>query len=208
MAIIEENGQSLFPVIVQDQRTRQVLMMAYANHEALDRTRQTGWAHFFSRSRQALWRKGETSGHVLAVERVLADCDNDSFLYLAEPKYPVCHLNQPSCFAEAPVSRSDPLTMLYAIVKDRMAEGPDEHSYTWSLMRGPLERILKKVGEEAMEVVMAAMRRNPEETCPEAQKDDLVWEVADLFYHLTVMMVRLNLSPEQVVQELHRRHRG
>ncbi len=206
MARILEEGQVLYPVIVQDQKTLQVLMMAYANEEALALTRSTGLAHFYSRSRKTLWKKGETSGHLVPVTEILSDCDQDSFLYLANPESTVCHLGRASCLDGAPSRGDDPLVMVEAFIRDRLQGGPQASSYTWQLFEGPISTIVKKLGEEAVEVMIAAMAQSSTEVAERSQKDDLVWEISDLLYHLAVMMTRLEVPMDAVVQELWRRH--
>lgn len=206
MAHIIEDGQVLYPVIVQDQNALQVLMMAYANDEALALTESTGWAHFFSRSRKALWKKGETSGHVLPVSKILADCDQDSYLYLANPSSTVCHLDRPSCFQDAPLRGGDPLALVRAIVEDRLQNQHGKTSYTRQLFEGPLSHLVKKFGEESVEVVIGALAEPSASISKGRQKNDLVWEIADLLYHLAVLMKRLEVPSEAVTEELWRRH--
>ncbi len=206
MARIVEDGQVLYPVIVQDQKTLSVLMMAYANDEALALTRSTGLAHFYSRSRKALWKKGETSQHILPVGKILTDCDGDSYLYLAHPESSVCHLDRESCFGDAPHRGPDPLEMVTAIVKDRLQDGDHATSYTWELFDGPLGQIVKKFGEEAVEVVIAAMAKTLSAVSNSSQKNDVVWEISDLLYHLAVLMARLEIPLDAVADELLRRH--
>lgn len=208
MAHIIEEGQVLYPVIVQDQNSLQVLMMAYANDEALALTQSTGWAHFYSRSRKTLWKKGETSGHVLPVSKILSDCDQDSYLYLAHRTSTVCHLDRPSCFQDAPVGGGDPLALVRAIVEERLQNRPQTASYTWQLFEGPFTNLVKKFGEEAVEVVIAAMAEPSTSISQGSQKNDLVWEIADLLYHLAVLMRRLEVPSEAIVQELWQRHQG
>lgn len=190
------------PVVVQDRRSRQVLTLAYANQEALELTRTTGLAHFYSRSRNRLWKKGETSGHVLPVVAILEDCDQDAWLYIADQLHPACHRNTASCFGAGDALAPDPLVWLDAIVRDRVNQPPDPDSYTQTLMRGDPARILQKIGEEAVEVAIAGMQRS----LGRGSGDDLVNEMADLLYHLSVAAVRLDLSWDSVVQELSRRH--
>lgn len=199
MAAILEHDKTLYPVVVQDRNSLRILMMAFADDRALDLTRQTGHAHFYSRSRQALWRKGETSGHVISVHDIITDCDNDSFIYLAETPFPVCHRNTASCFDDSP-SFSDPVTRLSRIVAERINQDDAGPSYTKDLLKDPLERVLKKVGEEAIEVIIAANQAS------HPHDADLIWESTDLLYHLSVLWHRLGITPEDLTQETERRH--
>lgn len=211
MAVIVENQRTLYHVVVQDRTSLQVLMVAYADHEALSLTRSTGYAHFYSRSRHTLWKKGESSGHVLPVAEILTDCDEDTYLYLADAIHPVCHLNRASCFGPSPEVVPDGLTRLSHIVADRMTQADPETSYTARLVQGPLERLLKKIGEESVEVVLAAALRAPNSVIHEksgADKDDLVWETVDLLYHLAVLLNREDISMDRISQEIERRHQS
>ena len=192
----------LTPVIVQDRRTRQVLMLAYATDEALDLTRSTGYAHFYSRSRKQLWKKGETSGHVLPVVQIMEDCDQDACLYIVDQVYPVCHRNTVSCFGEGAALSPDPLMWLDDVVRQRTRQPRDPESYTQELVRGDPGRLLQKVGEEAVEVVLAGMK-----VCQtDGARAELAAEMADLLYHLAVTAVRLDVSWDMVMEELNRRH--
>lgn len=195
--VLEEDGQELYPVVVQDVGSGRILMVAYANREALERTRSSGFAHFYSRSRKALWMKGETSGHRLPVEAVWADCDQDSFIYRARPVAPVCHRGTPGCFDDATASPpTDLLAYLRERVEERRQASPAD-SYTARLLEGPLTRLVKKVVEEAGEVAIAALGEGREEQ---------IWEAADLLYHLSVLLVREDISLETLGRELSRRH--
>ena len=237
----DERG--LIPVVVQDAGQGDVLMLAYANREALARTLAEGRAWFYSRSRQCLWRKGETSGNELAVRQVRVDCDGDAVLYLVAPSGPACHTGERSCFhrdvagrkvapgvtgdvplapAAAPPrtpggqggqdvqgassaagtrnAREDSLAFLASLetlVRDRQRERPDG-SYTASLFAQGLPRILQKVGEEAVETVVAGGHQ---------ESRRLVEEAADLVYHLTVLLVARDVSWNDVIAELRRRGR-
>ena len=187
----------LFPVVVQDRTSRQIMMLAYANERAIQLTQSTGLAHFYSRSRQRLWQKGETSGHIVPVAEILWDCDQDALIYLADTPHPVCHRNTPSCFGDGNRWPIDPLLGLSAIVQERIGEESSAPSYTRSLYQGDPHRLAQKLGEESIEVVIAALTSNPAE---------LVGEISDLLYHLTVLMARHNISVAQVADELWRRH--
>jgi phosphoribosyl-ATP pyrophosphohydrolase/phosphoribosyl-AMP cyclohydrolase len=188
----------LIPVVVQDRGSGDVLMMAYANAEALERTAATGLGHFWSRSRQALWRKGETSGHVLRVRELRADCDHDALLMVAEPEGPTCHTGARTCFGETSASRAGILAELERVIAARADEAP-EGSYTARLLAKGLDHTLKKIGEEATEVVLAAKAESDER---------LAEEVADLVYHVLVALAQRRLPLGRVLDVLEGRRRG
>lgn len=198
-------NQILFPVVVQDRVTRQVLMLAYANQEALELTESTRLAHFFSRSRHRLWQKGETSGHRLHVRQILSDCDQDAYVYLVDAEGPACHRNTFSCFGDGLRELPDPMMFLQDIVNERLRDPRDGTSYTQSLADGPLSRLIQKVGEEAIEVVIAACNIDG---LDELKKEALVDELADLFYHLVVLIGRFDISLDEVSLTLLERHHG
>lgn len=211
MAVINENGKILYPVVVQHERTLQILMVAFADEEAMALTRETGLAHFYSRSRQKLWKKGETSGNFIAVRDIVPDCDADSFIYVADTNRPACHLNQTSCFGDSPGrSDADPLASLAAIIQERVKAPHPESSYTLKLLQGPLDQLLKKIGEEAIEVIIAAQDLAAEGGAPKptAIKNDMTWEAVDLLYHLAVLLHRLNISMADLSREVLRRHQS
>lgn len=197
----DERG--LVPVVAQDARTGEVLMLAWANAEALQLTQSTGRAHYWSRSRRSLWAKGETSGHVQEVEDVRMDCDGDAVLYRVRQTGPACHTGERSCFhrgigGEAVSEAADPrhmLDRLDEIIARREQERP-EGSYTTYLFAAGIDKVLKKVGEEATETVMAAKDGD-------AQK--IVYEVADLWFHCMLVLSAFNLKPADVLAELERR---
>ena len=185
----------LLPAVVQDARTLQVLMLGYMDRAALAATLFDGRVTFFSRSKQRLWTKGESSGHVLELVGIETDCDRDTLLVRAIPHGPTCHLQRASCFPEAP---SDFLGELDALVARRERERP-EGSYTTSLFEAGVRRCAQKVGEEGVETALAAV----------AQDDAaLVGEAADLVFHLMVTLRARSLSLEDVRSELKRRHSG
>lgn len=195
---------SLIPAIVQDARTRRVLMLGYMDAEALETTRSTGFVHFRSRSRDELWKKGESSGNTLAVESISADCDGDALLVLAEPAGPTCHTGTTSCWDTEPSEREPgfaDLEALWATISSRAAERPDG-SYTTRLLEDP-DLAVRKVTEEATEVLMAARdhRRG------EASGERLAEEMADLIYHLLVVAAERRVSPASVLDELRNRRR-
>ena len=185
------DDQGLIVAIAQDVATGTVLMVAYMNHEALARTAATGEAHFWSRRRNALWQKGETSGNVLHVERVQADCDGDALLLAVHPSGPACHTGSRACFAEP----GTVLDGLDTTLRTRKATRP-AGSYTAELFTRGREAILRKVGEEAVEVLLAGS----------AESDvALVREVADLWFHSLVLLADRGLGPADVLQVLARR---
>lgn len=197
----DERG--LVPVVVQDARTREVLTLAYMNAESLRRTLEEGETWFWSRSRSELWHKGATSGHTQRVVEMRLDCDADALVVLVEPRGPACHTGAVSCFSGEGVGKGvhgigDVLEELYEVVASRQREMP-EGSYTTYLFEKGLNKILKKVGEEAAETIIAA-------------KDEdaaaLTAETADLVYHLLVLMVERGLTLEALGAELARRRGG
>jgi phosphoribosyl-ATP pyrophosphohydrolase/phosphoribosyl-AMP cyclohydrolase len=188
-------GDGLLPAIVQDAGNRRVLMLGYMNREALDATLRGGEVTFYSRSKQRLWKKGESSGHVLRLVSLETDCDNDTLLIQAHPQGPTCHLQRTSCFADAP---ADFLADLDALVAARERDRP-AGSYTTRLFEDGVRRIAQKVGEEGVETALAAV----------AQDDAaLLGESADLLFHLTVLLRARGLSLQDAVAVLQDRHRG
>lgn len=186
-------GDGLLPVIVQDAGNLRVLMLGYMNAEALAATQATGFVTFYSRSKQRLWKKGESSGHVLALVSIQADCDNDTLLVLARPHGPTCHLQRVSCFPEAP---GNFLADLDALVAQRERERP-AGSYTTRLLEDGIRRIAQKVGEEGVETALAAV----------AQDDvALLGESADLVFHLSVLLRSRGLSLDEMTAVLRQRH--
>lgn len=187
-------GDGLLPAIVQDASNLRVLMLGYMNAEALAATRASGHVTFYSRSKQRLWKKGETSGHVLELVSIQADCDNDTLLVLAHPHGPTCHLQRDSCFSDAPASF---LADLDALIAQRERERPPG-SYTTSLFEEGIRRIAQKVGEEGVETALAAV----------VQDDTaLLGESADLVFHLLVLLRARGLSLQDVSSLLQERHR-
>jgi phosphoribosyl-ATP pyrophosphohydrolase/phosphoribosyl-AMP cyclohydrolase len=193
-----DKADGLLPAIVQDARTRQVLMVGYMNRDALEASFGSGYVTFYSRSKSRLWRKGETSGNGLQLREILADCDRDSLLVKAEPEGPVCHLGTTSCFGEADDEGVQFLARLAGIVRDRASAG-DGTSYTAKLLaEGPV-RVAQKVGEEGVEVALAGAT---------GDRDGCIEETADLVYHLTVLMQARGYSWEDVAQRLSARHQA
>ncbi|HEV7518535.1 MAG TPA: bifunctional phosphoribosyl-AMP cyclohydrolase/phosphoribosyl-ATP diphosphatase HisIE, partial [Thermoanaerobaculia bacterium] len=193
----DEKG--LLPVVVQEVGSGAVLMLAFANREAVERTLATGQAHFWSRSRQALWRKGETSGNTLEVVSVTADCDGDALLVRARANGPTCHRGTRSCFTPNPARLE--LGWLSETLAHRRDAGP-EASYTARLLAAGLPRIAQKVGEEAVETVVAALAPAASEP---GRGGELIGETADLLYHLLVLLLASGVGPEEVAAELLRR---
>jgi len=195
-----EKGGGLLPAIVQDADSGAVLMLAYMNREALDKTRATGRVTFFSRSRQALWEKGETSGHTLEMVDMEADCDGDTLLVTARPRGPTCHTGAVTCFGEPRSNDTAFLSVLENLIASRAqdaASSDPESSYTVRLLRAGTARMAQKVGEEGVETALAAVS---------ADRDKLTEEAADLVYHLMVLLRSQGLGLGDVSQELQRRH--
>lgn len=204
----DERG--LVPVVAQDVATGAVLMLAWADRAAVERTRATGFACFYSRSRGAPWMKGETSGNRLRVVEAVADCDRDTVLLRVLPEGPACHRGTRTCFEPNPAALE--LGWLARVVAARRGADP-EASYTARLLEAGAARVARKLGEEALEVVLAATAPGSEggsaaatggETTPE---DELAWEAADLLYHLLVLLELRGVEPRRVARELARRHR-
>ena len=187
----------LLPAIVQDAATSQVLMLGYMSRDALTATLDSGFVTFFSRSKNRLWRKGETSGNRLALRSVRADCDDDALLVLANPEGPTCHLGTSSCFGEADAPGPAWLAELERVIQSRAA-APVEESYTARLLASGLPRIAQKVGEEGVETALAAVT---------ADDAELTGEAADLLYHLIVLLHARGLSLEDAIAVLRERHR-
>ncbi|WP_114954794.1 bifunctional phosphoribosyl-AMP cyclohydrolase/phosphoribosyl-ATP diphosphatase HisIE [Sphingosinicella terrae] len=188
----------LLPCIVQDEATRQALMLGYMNREALEATLECGFVTFFSRSKGRLWQKGESSGNRLAVRAVLADCDDDALLVLAEPAGPTCHLGTASCFGTDTAPGIGWLEQLARIVAERGAADPQE-SYTARLLAAGPKRIAQKVGEEGVELALAGAAGDAAECAS---------ETADLIYHLSVLMAARGFGWQDVVAVLRERHAG
>ena len=192
------DAAGLIPVVAQDRGSGDVLMVAYANVAALVRTAETGFAHFWSRSRQALWKKGETSGHMLRVVEVRADCDKDALLYVVEPSGPACHTGRRTCFGEDSATAAGMLEEVARVVAARAQAAPTD-SYTARLLAQGPDQVLKKIGEEATEVVLAAKGQSDER---------LAEESADLLFHLLVALRQRNVPLSQVMDVLKQRRRG
>lgn len=188
-----EKVNGLIPAIIQDHQTLQVLMLGYMNKEALEISQSTGLATFFSRTRQKLWTKGETSGNNLKIKKIMHDCDNDTLLVLAENNGPTCHLGRNSCFEDSPSSINE-IDKLEEMIDLRFKEA-DLSSYTYQLFKDGIKEMAKKVTEEAGEVSIAAVTNDGR----------VIDETADLIYHLLVTLRKLNLSFSDVLDELNAR---
>jgi phosphoribosyl-AMP cyclohydrolase / phosphoribosyl-ATP pyrophosphohydrolase len=204
LSIVQFNEQGLIPAIVQEATSRQVLMLAYMNREALAKTLDTGLTHYWSRSRGRLWQKGETSGHRQHVREIRYDCDADALLVLVEQEGVACHTGQPSCFfrvlSSSPSQTIAPATAailehLYEVVLERKQRAPQD-SYVASLMARGQDQVLKKVVEEAAEVILA---------CKTGRAEEILYEMADLWFHSIVALGWHTLPPQRVFQELQRR---
>ena len=194
------DANGLIPAIVQDHYTKQVLMLAYMNAETLALTIAEGRTVFYSRSRQEIWRKGETSGNVQRVVSITADCDADALVVEVVKDGPACHTGAESCFFNevyvSPELKQVSWEGLYELIRGRKTD-PKEGSYTTYLFEKGMEKILKKVGEESTEVIIGAMKNSKEET---------VYEIADVAYHVMVLMVEMEISIEDITRELEKRH--
>lgn len=197
MEIDFEKQGGLVPAIIQDSITNNVLMLGYMNQEAYEQTIKTGKVTFWSRSRQCLWTKGETSGNFLNLVSIKSDCDNDTLLVRVNPVGPACHLGTDTCWGEK--NEANPLlflTELQDFINKRHEEMP-EGSYTTSLFKEGLNRMAQKVGEEALEAVIEATNGTNER---------LIYEASDMFYHLIVLLTSKGLRIENIAQELQVRH--
>ena len=190
----------LIPVIIQDYYTKKVLTLAYMNKESLEITIKEGKTCFYSRSRKELWRKGETSGNYQYVESIKYDCDCDSLLIIAKKDGPACHTGSDSCFEKDLYVKVDgkdfSIFQLYAMIKERKNNNKDG-SYTSYLFEKGQDKILKKIGEESAEVIIAAKNND---------KKELIYEISDLTYHLLVLMIDTGLALEDILDELGKRH--
>ena len=207
LAEIHFDSAGLVPVIAQEAVTGEVLMLAWADREALERTVATGAAHYHSRRRAALWRKGESSGHVQQVREVRVDCDGDAVLYLVDQSGPACHTGERNCFHKTPSgARVEPLAgpvgggldRLHVTIAERIRTLP-EGSYVAALVRGGQDRVLRKIAEEAGEVVIAGKNADPAE---------LTREAADLVFHLLVALAMAGVGPAGLAAELEARRRA
>jgi len=196
------DDRELIPAIVQDARTGSVLMLAYMNRESMRKTLETGETHFWSRRRGEIWHKGETSGNFQRVESIGVDCDADALLVRVEQKGVACHTGEYSCFFSALEGTAQPvqslgevLGALSKVIRQRSLEKP-EGSYTAKLLQSGTDRILKKIGEEAGEVIIAAKNH---------KKEEIAWEVADLLYHTLVLLEQEGVLSSEVAAQLESR---
>ena len=190
-------GEGILPAIIQDAKTEQVLMLGYMNAESLTKTYETGLVTFYSRSRKTLWTKGETSGNTLRLVSIESDCDQDTLLVRATPTGPTCHEGTTSCFGDKGPQGLGFLAKLENLIEDRKTADTDS-SYTAKLLQGPLHKAAQKVGEEGVETALAAI----------AETDDgLVYEAADLIYHLMVLLAAKDVAFNDVISELQSRHK-
>ena len=196
MTINFNKMNGLVPAIIQDARTQKVLMLGFMNEEAYQKTVETGLVTFYSRTRQTLWTKGETSGNTLKVCEILNDCDQDTLLIKAIPAGPVCHTGADTCWDEKNENPVQFLVELQRFIEKRHEEMP-EGSYTTSLFRDGCHRMAQKVGEEALEAVIEAVAGNDER---------LIYEASDMLYHLIVLLTSKGLSIEDLARELQERH--
>lgn len=187
----------LIPAIIQDNVTAKVLMLGFMNKEAYDKTVESGKVTFWSRSRNCLWTKGETSGNFLNVVRILVDCDSDTLLIKANPDGPVCHTGADTCWDEKNEGDLNFLSYLQDFIEKRYREMP-EGSYTTSLFKSGVNRMAQKVGEEALEAVIEATN---------GTNDRLIYEASDMIYHLIVLLTSKGLRIEQLAKELRERHK-
>mgnify|MGYP000277154574 FL=1 len=194
-----EKGDGLIPAIIQDADNFQVLMLGYMNREALETTLEEERVTFYSRSKERLWTKGETSGNYLDLVDMQEDCDNDTLLILANPNGPTCHTGEKSCFHKKtfkPKNKLDFLNELEELIISRKKECPKD-SYTTYLFNKGLDKITQKVGEEAVETVIESKNKN---------KKKFIGEVADLIFHLMVLLVEKGVSLKKIIKRLRKRH--
>ncbi len=217
--ILKFDEKGLIPVVVQDFYNNDVLMVAYANKEAIEKTLETGYAHYFSRSRQKLWKKGETSGHTQRVKQIFYDCDEDTLLIKVEQKGAACHTNHRSCFYrefyrgqtkeidkvidenfngiiyKQKQDNNNTLDVLYDTLQERKKTMLKD-SYTAKLFKSGIDKITKKIGEEAIETIIAMKDKN---------EGEIIYETADTIFHLLVGLAYFNIPPSAILQELQRR---
>lgn len=198
---VKFDEKGLVPVVVQDVKTNSVLMLAYMNRESLQITLESGNMTYFSRSRQKLWRKGETSGHYQTLKEMKIDCDGDTLLAIVSREGPACHTGKYSCFFESLYGNGENsggygvIDELFAVIEDRR-NNPKEGSYTNYLFDKGVDKICKKIGEEAAEIIIAAKNAAP---------DEIRYESADFLYHLLVLLCERGLTPGEVFAELEKR---
>ena len=192
--MIEKN--ELVPVVVQDVKNNNVLMLAYMNDEALELTKKTGYMHYWSRSRNAIWKKGETSGNVQKCIELMTDCDGDALLARVEQTGMACHTGTYSCFSKDPIRQQDIIAALWRVFDERKAN-PSDSSYTCKLFKNR-NLLLKKIAEESSEVIIAAKDKS---------RKELVYEAGDLMYHLMVLLYDEGISMDEIHAELEGRRK-
>jgi len=198
---IRFDDKGLVPAVVQEINTNKVLMLAYMNEESIKKTLDERIAYYYSRSREKLWKKGETSGNIQKVMGFYYDCDGDTILLKVEQVGVACHTGAYSCFYNKVLeeqNNSNIINDLYTVIEDRR-DNPKEGSYTRYLFQKGLDKVLKKIGEEASEVIIGAKNNN---------KEELVYEISDLIYHLLVLMVMKDIEIEDISKELRGRRQG
>lgn len=197
---INYNTEGLIPVITQDVESKKVLMLAYMNAEAYEKTIMTKELYYFSRSRQTLWKKGETSGNTQKLKRLSYDCDQDALLAEVEQSGPACHTGKDTCFDQGILLENDYdqpiIKKLISTIQDRIVQ-PKKGSYTNYLLSEGRDKILKKIGEEATEIVIASKSED---------KEEMIYEISDFLYHLLVLMAFEGISMTDIRRELKRRH--
>lgn len=200
---LKYNEKGLIPAVVQDINTKKVLMVAYMNQKSLKRSLEIKETVFYSRSRQKLWHKGETSGNTQKIKDIYYDCDQDTLLVMVDPAGPACHTGHETCFYRKLIEgenlkkdKDSIITELFQLINQRKENLPDE-SYTSYLFKEGLDKILKKVGEESSEVIIAAKNES---------KEELIYETVDLIYHLLVLLAEKNLKLEEIKEELENRY--
>ena len=197
MALNFNKNSGLIPAVIQDHKTAKVLMLGYMNQEAYDKTILEGKVTFYSRTKKALWTKGETSGNFLFVKELIEDCDNDTLLVKVEPAGPVCHTGADTCFNEININTGDFIDHLRNVIQDRH-ENPSNESYTSSLFKEGIKRIAQKVGEEAVELVIESKDNN---------KELFLNEAADLFFHYLVLLEAKGYTFDEMIYVLKERHK-
>jgi phosphoribosyl-ATP pyrophosphohydrolase/phosphoribosyl-AMP cyclohydrolase len=191
-----KHPEGLVPAVIQDSATLQVLMLGYMNQAALEETVNTKMVTFYSRSKQRLWQKGETSGNYLKVHDIFIDCDNDTLLIMAKPLGPTCHTGTTSCFTQQALPPLSHIGLVDQIIQERILN-PTPNSYTYQLLSRGLNKIAQKVGEEAVEVVIAALAESQQE---------YLGEMTDLLYHSLVLLHAQGLSLADIAQVIAQRH--
>ena len=191
----DKNSVGLVPAIIQDFETKNVLMLGYMNKEALDLTLESKKVHFFSRSKNRIWMKGEESGNFLNLISLKADCDNDSLLLKVKPQGPTCHKGDDTCWGEK--NNQNFLNILEKIIADRITN-PSYNSYISNLFEKGIDKMAQKLGEEATEVIIASKNDN---------KKELIYESADLLFHFLILIQKKNLRFKDIVNELEQRNK-